>query len=681
MNLSKYVAGIDGLRAIAVMTVLLFHTGLSTFGGGYVGVDVFFVISGYLITNLITDEVKQTGMFSFKTFYTRRIRRLFPALFATILLTFVFAILMFTPQHFQRFGREVISSILSVSNFVFWSESGYFNTASEFKPLLHTWSLSVEEQFYLLWPAALVFLLTRKSRSAPIIAIVVSGITSLILNIVVTDGGIASAGWWQNLMGEKASDTVSLIYFFTPFRVFEFAIGAALVWIPKAKEQTLKLDLLMVIGLSLIFFAVFSYTEKTLFPSYNALAPCIGAALVIYSVNAKYAGWVVRNRIMVKIGLISYSVYLVHWPIIVFYKYYTKINLDLIEQLVIVTASLALGFIFQRYIETPFRKSANAKSIAPKLGFIPACGGLAAFISITAVTVLTGHGWQWRLSPLPAGVAEQLANSKQFHMDQYGGADYPWKGWISGGQNGMADMVVIGDSHARHYATGLDLEIAKPLNKSIYISVYGCMMLPGMTKIVPGEDHDKGCQSALDNALDVIDKSPNTIVVISQFWMEQLVSAAPINTKKKILNGTEDDGYRFVTEKLAELKTRIGNRQLVIVGNVPGAGKSDVIGCFSRPRFFSSDCEQHLGVKEDGIPTISGNSALERFAASTPSVTFLNPFSVFCENRFCKVYGDEKVYYSDSFHLSKAGSVVAIHAFKDKLVSALNHSDSLRGNN
>jgi peptidoglycan/LPS O-acetylase OafA/YrhL len=676
MNSSKYVAGIDGLRAIAVMTVLLFHVGLSSFSGGYVGVDVFFVISGYLITNLITAEVKRTGTFSYKSFYTRRIRRLFPALFFTILLTFVFAVLMFSPQHFQRFGGEVLSAIFSVSNFFFWTESGYFNTASDFKPLLHTWSLSVEEQFYLLWPLALVFLLTRKSKSAAAIAVLLGGIISLLLNIVVTDGGVAAAGWWNTLMGEKASDTVSLIYFFTPFRVFEFAIGAALVWIPKAKEQTVKLDLLMALGLALIFYAVFSYTEKTLFPSYNALAPCIGAALVIYSVNAKYAGWIVRNRLMVKIGLISYSVYLVHWPIIVFYKYYTKQSLDLTEQLVIVAASLVLGFIFQRYIETPFRKGANAKGAAPKLGFIPACGALAALMSITAISAFTDHGWQWRLSPLPAGVAEQLANSKQFHIDQYGGADYPWTGWISGGENGVADIVIIGDSHARHYATGLDLEIAKPLNKSIYISVYGCLMMPGMTKIVPGEDHDKGCQSALDNALTVVDKSPNAILVISQAWMEQLLSAAPVTTKKKISNGVGDDGYQFVTEKLSELKARIGNRQLVVVGNVPGAGEPDVIGCFSRPRFFPSDCEAHLGIREDGLPSISGNRALEKFASSTPGVTFLNPFDAFCKDDFCKSYGGEKVYYSDAFHLSKAGSVVVIHAFKNKLISVLNKGAS-----
>lgn len=675
MSSTKYVAGIDGLRAIAVMTVLLFHVGISAFGGGYVGVDVFFVISGYLITNLINDEFKRTGNFSFKTFYSRRVRRLFPALFATILLTFALAILMFTPQHFQRFGGEVISSVLSVSNFFFWSESGYFNTASEFKPLLHTWSLSVEEQFYLFWPITLVFLLKRKSKKAVMLAVILGAITSLLMNIVVTDGGIATTSWWQTLMGEKASDTVSLIYFFTPFRIFEFAIGAALVWIPKTQEKTLKLDALMAIGLGLIFYSAFFYTENTLFPSYNALAPCIGAALVIYSVNAKYAGWIVRNKIMVQIGLISYSVYLVHWPIIVFYKYYTKLPLDLFEQAAVIAASLGLGFIFQRYIEAPFRNKPSTESAAPKIRFIPACGALAALISITATTAFIGYGWQWRLSPLPAGVAEQLSNSKQFHIDQYGGAGSPWTGWISGGQNGVADIVVIGDSHARHYATGFDLEISKPLNKSIYTSVYGCLMMPGMTKIVPGEDHDSGCQSALDNALAVIDQSPDAIVVISQAWREQLMSAAPKATRIKISNGIGDDGYQFVAAKLAELKKRIGNRQLVVVGNVPGAGEPDVIGCFSRPRFFPSDCEGRLGVKQEGLPTIPGNRALEKFAAATPGVTFLDPYDAFCQNGFCKSYGGEKVYYSDAYHLSKAGSVVAIRTFKNKLVSILNSSE------
>ena len=164
VKISNYRPDIDGLRALAVLCVIFYHLGFESFSGGYVGVDVFFVISGYLITNLIVDEVKETKSFNFANFYVRRARRLFPALFFTCLLSFIFAFLLFSPLHFDRFGGALTSTMMSISNFFFWNESGYFNASSDFKPLLHTWSLSVEEQFYFLWPATLVFLLIRASK-------------------------------------------------------------------------------------------------------------------------------------------------------------------------------------------------------------------------------------------------------------------------------------------------------------------------------------------------------------------------------------------------------------------------------------------------------------------------------------------------------------------------------------
>jgi peptidoglycan/LPS O-acetylase OafA/YrhL len=161
MNISRYRADIDGLRAIAVLCVLFFHTGLPFFGGGFVGVDIFFVISGFLITRLIRDEFVEKGSFDFKNFYVRRGRRLFPGLFFTMLLCTAFSIWLFSPQHLARFGGELIHALLSLSNVFFWRESGYFDPAADYKPLLHTWSLSIEEQFYLIWPLFLVFILKR----------------------------------------------------------------------------------------------------------------------------------------------------------------------------------------------------------------------------------------------------------------------------------------------------------------------------------------------------------------------------------------------------------------------------------------------------------------------------------------------------------------------------------------
>ena len=188
-----YRPDIDGLRAIAVLVVVLFHFEVDAFAGGFVGVDVFFVISGFLITRLIRHDV-DAGRFSFGVFYIRRVRRLFPALFVTIVVTFIAASVLFTPLHLERLGGSALHALLSVSNFYFWTESGYFDATSTVKPLLHFWSLSVEEQFYLVWPALLVALLTRtRSRVALVVFIVAAGLASLLLSIRWTEADAATA--------------------------------------------------------------------------------------------------------------------------------------------------------------------------------------------------------------------------------------------------------------------------------------------------------------------------------------------------------------------------------------------------------------------------------------------------------------------------------------------------------
>lgn len=190
-NPSEYRSDIDGLRSIAVLSVILYHVQLSAFEGGFVGVDVFFVISGYLITRLIVKEVSSTGGFRFGNFYLRRIRRLFPAMFLTILLSLLFAVSLFSTEHLLRFGGAAISAVFSFSNVFFWTESGYFDSAADVKPLLHTWSLSVEEQFYLIWPAILVALLYYVKRLT-FIALCALAAVSFALNYTFFDGEVTS---------------------------------------------------------------------------------------------------------------------------------------------------------------------------------------------------------------------------------------------------------------------------------------------------------------------------------------------------------------------------------------------------------------------------------------------------------------------------------------------------------
>ncbi|MGE8338500.1 acyltransferase family protein [Pseudomonas laurylsulfatiphila] len=674
MHRLKYMAGVDGLRAIAVLSVVLFHLGVSGFSGGFVGVDVFFVISGFLITRLIVSEVDKTGGFSFSNFYSRRVRRLFPALFVTLLITTVAAFVLFSPQHFQRFGGELVYSIFSASNFFFWNESGYFNTASEFKPLLHTWSLSVEEQFYLVWPVMLVFLAKRKTRTPLFLCLSLAFALSLFASFVMSDGHSDVLSAWMPKFAALFSDGPGTIFFLAPFRIFEFAIGAASVWLVNGafKNPWVK-ELACAIGLALIGYSIFWFSEKTLFPSYNALIPCVGAALVICSSDSRFLGGVLSSKIPVFVGLVSYSVYLVHWPIIVFYKYYTMGPLNAVDQLVLFIACMVLGYILYRFVETPLRAPRTKKEGLSQAAFGLACAMLAMVLVLPAASIWASDGWKWR-TDMPSEIAAQLKDSKQFHVDQYGGSGYQYVGWISGGESGVADMVLIGDSHALQYATGLDSLIGKPLGKNIFISASSCIPLPGMTRVTPDLDWDKLCPGVLETAMAVINKSPNAVVFLAEAWDGQLRVSGTLNPKAPTPGANTVDGYKYITGKIDEFRALLGTRELVVVGNVPGAGTVDAISCFSRPSFIKYDCATKLSQKEESISTVPGNMVLKSYASERQGVTYISPYEVFCTGGLCKSFSEGEAFYSDGFHLSKAGSKKFVEHYKSVLVQKMEAS-------
>ncbi len=345
---ATYQRHIDGLRALAVLAVVFYHFGQPAFGGGYVGVDVFFVISGYLISGLIVAEITETGGFDFGRFYSRRVRRLFPAMLVTLACSLLCALILFSPAQIQRFGNSLAATALSVSNIYFWSEAGYFNVSSGLKPLLHTWSLAVEEQFYLLWPALIWFLSLGRSRRASVCVLVLIGAGSLALNLA-----------W--IRGEFDEEAASTIFYLTPFRIYEFAIGALGIYlVPLLRHRPWLHEAGMAAGLALIAWAIFNFSDTTVFPGTAALIPCAGALLVIVSGNSRIFGWLLTNRVAVSCGLISYSIYLVHWPLLVFYKYHLFREPEQAEYTMLFLATLLLSYLMYRFVETRFRRSIHA---------------------------------------------------------------------------------------------------------------------------------------------------------------------------------------------------------------------------------------------------------------------------------------------------------------------------------
>lgn len=450
----RYRPDIDGLRALAVLSVLLFHVGIPGLHGGFVGVDVFFVISGYLITrNIIADL--DAGQFSFVRFYIRRLRRLFPALLFTVAVSFLVASLLFSPQHLERLGLSVIAALFSASNFLFWQEAGYFDASAEYKPLLHTWSLAVEEQFYLLWPA-LLFVLMKLRRDGLVIGfLVLSGVLSLI--------------WAEQWLPNDRAGA----FYLAPFRVMEFAVGALCVWLLRRPlRQGAMLEILALLGLFAVIMPVFVFSAETPFPGRHALWPALGAGLLIYAGTARFVGRVLNNRLAVAIGVVSYSAYLVHWPIIVFYRYWRVTPLSGLEQAAIVLASLALAVLMYQYIERPFRVHQGRRQQWRPAAFFAVSVGLAGLLCLPAAHAWLNQGWAWRL---PEQIRNLVADVPARKRERF--APFNQRCGTEGRdckrlQPGRSNIVVLGDSH------GIDgfnaLSQAYPEHHYLLLAEGGC---------------------------------------------------------------------------------------------------------------------------------------------------------------------------------------------------------------
>jgi len=632
----NYQPHIDGLRCVAVISVLMFHLGIPFFSGGFVGVDIFFVISGFLITQLIVNEFKVTNTFDFKNFYIRRFRRLFPALIFTLITTFIAAFLFFSINYFQRFNLSLLSTLFSVSNFYFWKNNDYFSPGSEFEPLLHTWSLSIEEQFYFLWPLALVFLLKRTQMFAMIFVALLLASLSLCLNFVF-------------------SDNQQLIFYLLPFRVFEFGIGALLVWLIKYQPNNDKwLEAIMLLGFSFVIYTVSAYTNKIAFPTYNALLPCIGAAMIIYAGNAKKLSDVLTNKLFVSIGLISYSLYLVHWPIIVFYKYYNNLeSLTYLEKAVIAGVSFFVAVLMYYFIEQPFRKKRS--SVELRLFFIVS---LVIFLSLGAIASI------FYFTKAPRW---QSNDALHFKNTNYAGEQYAWETHL-GSPSASRHMIFYGDSHSKQYLSALE-SFALTNNIAIdYLGHPACLSLPNLTNIY----HDTTHQSCIDmlKKLTVATANNNTPVMLAYRYTKTLIDS---NTKQQVSYKNESEYIPMMLKGLDELRSTLGDdRKIIIIGNVPATNsKKGYLDCITRP-ISTLTCYEQFPVNKGEF--ISLRNALLEYQKQHRNILFIDPYLALCNQYNCYVAENEQLYYSDHAHLTKDGANKVFATFSDEILNFINTS-------
>jgi peptidoglycan/LPS O-acetylase OafA/YrhL len=495
----KYRADIDGLRAIAVLSVLIFHVFPDWLGGGFIGVDVFFVISGYLISTIIFESIQQKH-FRFVEFYSRRINRIFPALIVVLLFSYAFGWLYLLADDFAQLGIHIAGGAGFVSNLILWSESGYFDKAAELKPLLHLWSLGIEEQFYFIWPLFIWWIARWPKRMLP--AIVVVALISFLSNII----------------NVRANPVAT---FYSPItRFWELLVGALLAYAVvhhRIKFERMKIahkDALSAFGLALILISTLMLNQKGVFPGWLALLPTIGAAVVIGVGSSAWCNrYILSNKALVWFGLISFPLYLWHWPLLAFTRLQEGEMPSTLARLGLVAISILLSWLTYRFVEKPIRLNASYKT-HKNIALI----FLMLLICYLGYNCFDRKGIQFRhkrmLQQISSYNFDKVKEQRQhtcFLMGKEAGESHFAPECVH--QDRPYKIALWGDSHGASMYPGFRwLEENNPNVSVSQFTIAGCGGL------IPSDSQDEFCKKANQEALDKIRTLKPNLVVIYKGW-------------------------------------------------------------------------------------------------------------------------------------------------------------------
>jgi peptidoglycan/LPS O-acetylase OafA/YrhL len=613
-----YRPDIDALRAVAVLAVVIFHLDRDVCPGGFVGVDVFFVISGYLITAQIYQGLVGKD-FTLKGFYRRRVNRLMPALLVMLAFALFTGLFLLSPFDLTRLAKSAILSATGFSNVYLWKEYGnYFYSGTAETPLLHTWSLAVEEQFYLIWPLVLMALCRMPRRwLIPVLTV------SLLLFIAVSEFGVRYA--------------TSAAYFLLPSRFFEPLTGALLAVIVANLDSrrfgTALLSACGIAGLLMIAWSCAMLTEATLFPGFNALPATVGTALVVIGgLNRNSVSFkTLAIRPLVFIGVISYSIYLWHWPIIAYLTYY-GIKLDTAGALAVLVCTLVLGWASWRFVETPFRRSGSA--LPPRAFFVRryATPILGLFAMLTLCITFNGFPKRWDQQVLAFdGIVSTKPNEVRAacHVSTQQYRTPPNDSCVLGDKSRKVEGLLIGDSYANHFTGMIDILAA---HDGIALQDYtmdGCEPIIGFSNLRQASYADKcRLRTAFDYRL--IGNGHYKYVVLAAHWPE------------------DDDGTIAKAMKQSVDQVLGSGSKLVIV--LSNQSISDAATCPVRKLMYASD--RSCAVQER--PVVPGY--LRDIQKRYPEITFIDPNTVICDGQQCSPIVDNVPLYRDDGHLNEVGS-------------------------
>lgn len=636
----KYRSEIDGLRALAVVPVVLFHAGFSLFSGGYVGVDVFFVISGYLITTILLAELN-AGKFSIARFYERRARRILPALFFVLICSIPFALAWMVPSQLKSFSQALIAIPVFASNILFWRKMDYFAPAAEEDPLLHTWSLGVEEQFYLFFPLLLMLFwrLRIKNIFLPIACL---SVLSFLL----------SEWLWRT---QPAAN-----FYLLPTRAWELGIGAlCAIWIYRKSAR--ENNWLSSIGLVLILASMIFYEKTTPFPSAYALVPVLGTALIVLFASSRtLVGQLLSHRLFVGIGLISFSIYLWHQPLFAFARLRDLDHPPQSVMLMLVFLTVALSYLTWRFVEQPFRNKQNTFLTRPVI-FSTSLITIFLFISAGAYGYMS-HGLPYRFNlseTQKAYLSTALASPERgrCHSDaknfilpenacKYGGGD--------------ASIAVFGDSHAVELAWELGKRTTNRGVSVRHFSFSACR--PSYHS-----GNDDACTLWTNQTIDYIGNDDDIKHVVVAYRLTQAFSGDHYGIYPDLPGPLDEQ----VQQKAADSLQKIMSALIQSGKNVFFVHQAPELRNYLQALVIK-------GKQEDKIIDSSSGWWSRRYAVTDrfvipQEVTVIHTSDLFCHDGVCLAGMDGVSFYFDDDHLSLAGAEIVSRKVWTSLSKMLDH--------
>lgn len=653
-SILRYRPELDGLRAVAVLGVFAFHLLPKSIPGGYLGVDVFFVLSGFLITALIMKSTADKS-FSFFDFYIRRARRLLPALIVAVIFTLLVAGIIFSPEHYKAAGQSGIYASLGVANIHFWLSTGYFDLATSVKPFIHYWSLGVEEQFYLIWPALLVFGAAIFGRAGKLGLLVILSLISF------------GAMVWVQINHYDAA------FYLMPFRIWEFGAGACLVFIGSkrsddgAAAKSLLGAVLTLAGLALIL-ASFWWGVKIDNLAALLLVPVAGAGMIIAGGLNIVSRAVLANPVSRFLGKISYSLYLYHWPVIIFARYIFGADLSPVILIGVIVIATGLAYLSYRFIETPFRKGWTASAALDRMAVPAALAPIILGIVFTSSHIWNQSGWAWRLSPELRKVVEATREVPNPNCEHRLIPGVDKRLCVFGDRREKIDFVIIGDSHSNALAAGLTHAMKQQRLTGVAMPRGGRVPLMN-TQIITTSGRGFRGDSNADFAAAFAVK-PDYILLHARFALYWHTTGGDNAMETATRYLTQLDGRGDLSAAATQAQFELGLRETlqnikargirpIIIGPVPNPGV-DPLQCLSRPYLRTVDsalASCHGFSQTQSRARNADVMARLKALSEQEGAIFFDPTPIYCRPGAptCNRVVNGRLIYRDDDHLSLYG--------------------------